>query len=169
MSEPPPTELPYRDAKNVGAADFYFAINATFRFIQARFGLEGLRRYWGELGTSYYAPVSAAWRRGGLSAIEAYWRAFFCAEPGSEVEVSTGPEGVTLQVHCCPAFKHLRAGNREILPCFCQHCYYVSEAIAAPAGFTVRVQGGNGACVQQFKPQASNLPGQDLNQIKEAT
>ena len=53
--------LPFGDAKDVGAADFYFAINATFRFIEKRFGREGLRRYWQELGASYYAPVTVAW------------------------------------------------------------------------------------------------------------
>ena len=78
-SEPAP--LPYRDTKPVGAADFYFAINATFRFILQRFGLEGLRRYWTDLGAQYYAPVSAAWKQRGLPGVAAYWRAFFAAEP----------------------------------------------------------------------------------------
>ena len=32
----------------------------------------------------------------------------------------------------------------------CQHCYFVGEAVAAPAGLTVRVSGGNGSCVQRF-------------------
>ena len=41
--------LPYTDKKLVGAADFYFAINATFRFVLNRFGLAGLRQYWTEL------------------------------------------------------------------------------------------------------------------------
>jgi ABC-type sugar transport system permease subunit len=30
--------LPHTDCKKVGAADFYFAINATFRFIENQFG-----------------------------------------------------------------------------------------------------------------------------------
>jgi hypothetical protein len=169
MSEVTPGVLPYHDAKGVGAADFYFAINATFRFIQAKLGPEALRRYWRELGTGYYAPVSAAWRRGGLPAVGIYWREFFLAEPASAVQVTTAQDCVTVEVHSCPAFRHLRAAGREIFPCFCEHCYYVSEAIAAPAGFTVRVQGGNGACVQRFMPQNPNLPAQDLNHIKEAT
>ena len=80
--------LPYKDTKPQGAADFYFAINATFRFIRERAGIEGLRRYWGELGrSSYYRPVTDSWRSGGLGAVAVYWRAFFQAEPGGEVEV----------------------------------------------------------------------------------
>ena len=34
-------QLPYQDTKPQGAADFYFAINATFRFIHARLGRVG--------------------------------------------------------------------------------------------------------------------------------
>ncbi len=161
--------LPYIDNKPVGAADFYFAINATFRFILARSGMEGLRRYWTDLGTSYFSPVSVRWRSKGLSGIAEYWRAFFNAEPDSEVEVQQSDTSVTVHVKTCPAIRHLRQGNREIVPCFCQHCYFISEAIAAPAGFTVRIEGGNGSCTQTFERSSSAIAPQDLLQIKEAS
>ncbi len=164
-----PSPLPYRDTKPVGAADFYFAINATFRFLLQRFGWEGLRRYWTDLGTQYYAPVAAAWKQGGLPAIAAYWRAFFAAEPGAEVQVREDDKSVVVEVAVCPAFKHLRAHQREIVPCFCQQCYFLNEAIAAPAGFTVRVAGGNGSCRQTFLTRDGAAPPQDLNEIREAT
>ena len=167
-AEAPHSALPHTDAKKVGAADFNFAINATFRFIEKQLGRDGLRRYWQELGTTYYAPVTSAWKHGGLPAIADYWRAFFDAEPGAEVQVDVTPDRVTLNVQVCPAIKHLRADAREIVPCFCQHCYYVSEAAAAPADLTVRIEGGNGACRQTFLPRHPALPPQDLAQIKEA-
>jgi hypothetical protein len=163
-----PPALPYSDAKPVGAGDFYFAINATFRFIHKQLGPEGLQRYWQELGGKYYAPVTEAWKRGGLPEVGRYWRAFLDAEPGAEVAVEVASDRVSLDVRVCPAIKHLRAHGREIVPCFCQHCYYVSEAAAAPAGLTVRVEGGNGACRQTFLPRAVGLPPQDLGRIKEA-
>ena len=50
---PDPSPLPYLDTKPVGAADFYTAINATFRFIERRLGRDGLLRYWHELGQRY--------------------------------------------------------------------------------------------------------------------
>jgi hypothetical protein len=168
MISPGRTPLPYTDSKKVGAADFYFAINATFRFIERQLGRKGLEAYWQELGCKYYAPVTAAWKQGGLPEVARYWRAFFEAEPGAEVQVDVAADRVTLEVHACPAIKHLRAHHREILPCFCQHCYYVSDAMAAPAGMTVRVEGGNGACRQTFLPQSDGLPPQDPAQIKEA-
>jgi hypothetical protein len=161
--------LPYTDTKPVGAADFYFAINATFRFIRQQLGLEGLRRYWTELGSGYFAPVSARWRQEGLRGVAEYWRAFFAAEPGKEVEVHETEAQVSLEVKVCPAIRHLRAHQREIVPCFCQHCYFISEAMARPAGFTVRVEGGNGSCRQTFAPQKMGLPAQDLSDIKEVT
>jgi hypothetical protein len=167
-AEDPHCALPYTDAKKVGAGDFYFGINATFRFIEKQFGRDGLRRYWQELGSTYYAPVTAAWKSRGLPAVADYWRAFFNAEPGAEVQVDVTSDRVTLDVRVCPAIKHLRAHGREIVPCFCHHCYYVSEAAAAPAGLTVRVEGGNGACRQTFLPRHPALPPQDLAQIKEA-
>lgn len=161
--------LPYTDAKPVGSADFYFAINATFRFILERFGREGLQSYWTSLGQKYFAPVSSSWKQSGLPAVADYWRAFFAAEPGSEVEVASTEATVTLHVKVCPAIFHLRKNNRPIVPCFCQHCYFISEAMAQPAALTVRIEGGNGSCQQTFSRRVANLPAQDLSRIKEAT
>lgn len=142
--------LPYTDTKPVGAADFYAAVNATFRFMERRFGLEGLRRYWTELGRGYYAPVTEKWLAGGLAAVAEHWRAFFAAEPGAEVEVTEEPDEVRVQVRACPAIGYLRSHGREIVPCFCQHCHFVSAAMGEGAGIEVRVNGGNGSCVQRF-------------------
>ena len=160
--------LPYTDTKLVGAADFYYAINATFRFVLKKSGIEGLRRYWTDLGAGYFAPVMVRWRTGGMPAVAAYWRAFFAAEPGAEVDVHQSSDVVTLDVKVCPAIKHLRAHGREIVPCVCQHCYFVGEAMAAPAGLTVRVEGGNGSCRQTFlRHHIASVP-QDLALIEEA-
>ena len=164
-----PNPLPYTDTKPVGASDFYMAINATFRFIHRRFGMEGLRQYWTDLGARYFSPVSAKWRAGGSSAIAAHWRAFFAAEPGAEVEVQETADCVVVEVKTCPAIKHLRDNQREIIPAFCQHCYFINEAIAGPAGFTARVTGGNGSCRQTFHPGDARVPAQVFNNIKEVT
>lgn len=160
--------LPYTDTKPVGAADFYFAINATFHFVLRKLGMEGLRRYWTELGTHYHAPVTAGWKEGGMTAIARHWRDFFKAEPGASVEVSELADEVRLEVKVCPLIKHLRDNGRIMLPCLCQHCYYVSEAMAAPAGYTVRVSGGNGSCTQRFLKREAGEPPQKLEDIVEA-
>jgi hypothetical protein len=85
MSAPPPSVLPYTDTKPQGSADFYYAINATFRFILTRLGRAAWIAYLQEMGRGYYAPVNARWRAGGLPAVARYWQAFFAAEPGAVV------------------------------------------------------------------------------------
>lgn len=159
--------LPYTDTKPVGAADFYFAINATFRFIHEKFGDTGLREYWTDLGARYFAPVTERWKQGGLPAVAEYWRAFFDAEPGADVAVHLAPESVTLDVRVCPAIAHLRAHRREIVPSFCLHCLHVGDAMAAPAGLTVRIEGGAGACRQHFTHRNIRAQAQDPAAIRE--
>jgi hypothetical protein len=165
---PAASPLPYRDTKPVGAADFYFAINATFRFILQRFGMDGLRRYWTDLGRTYMAPVAQAWTAQGLDGVAAYQEAFFQAEPGAVVSVTRAADCVVLEVQTCPAIAHLRQHGREIVPCFCQHCYYVGEAMAEPAGLTLRIEGGNGACRQTFSRRDRTPQAQDIRRIEEA-
>ncbi|MFC5457094.1 hypothetical protein [Prosthecobacter fluviatilis] len=166
---PATTSLPYTDTKPAGHADFYFAINATFRFILRHRGEQALRSYWRDLGGSYYRPVSQNWAQHGLPAVADYWRAFFKAEPGAGVEVVESADEVRLEVTRCPAIHHLREHAREIVPQFCQHCHFVSEAIAAPAGLTARVCGGNGACTQRFFKRTAHTAPQNLEDIATAS
>jgi hypothetical protein len=161
--------LPYTDTKPVGHADFYFAINATFRFILRHHGEEALRKYWRDIGSGYYKPVSQRWGERGLTGVADYWRAFFKVEPGAEVEVVESAEEVWLEVKTCPAIKHLHDHGREIVPSFCQHCYFVNEAIAEPAGMTVRICGGNGSCTQRFMKRHMALPPQNMEDIATAS
>lgn len=163
-----PIELPYQDTKPLGAADFYFAINSTFRFIFHRLGHAALLRYWEDLGREYFAPVSAIWKTRGLAGAAGYWIAFHKTEPGAQIEVARYEDCVELHVNTCPAIRHLRAHSRDMLPCFCEHCYFVGEAIAAPAGFTIRIEGGNGECRQRIYPRASAPSPQDLSLIRRA-
>jgi hypothetical protein len=165
----PPGDLPYSDTKPQGSADFYFAINATFRFIRQRLGLDGWRRYLEDLGRSYYAPANRQWRDGGLPAVARYWRAFFAAEPGGSVEVAELPDRVEVRVAVCPALTHLRAGGRVIVREYCQHCYHVGRVRAEEAGLTMRLAGGNGSCRHTFATAAAGLPPQDAGAIAEVT
>lgn len=171
MSEAAPatTSLPYTDTKPAGHADFYFAINATFRFILRHRGEESLRSYWRDIGGSYYRLVSQQWAEQGMHGVAEYWRAFFKAEPGAEVEVVESADEVRLEVARCPAIHHLRTHGREIVPQFCQHCYFVNEAIAAPAGLTARVCGGNGTCTQRFIKHTTDIAPQNLEDIATAS
>lgn len=162
------TSLPYKDTKPQGAADFYFAINATFRFLLARLGREGWESYLKALGRGYYEPVNANWRQGGLPAVAQYWRDFFAAEPGSEVEVREAGDRVEIDVRQCPAIKHLREGGRDIVREYCQHCQILGSARAEASGLKMRLKGGNGSCVHTYALPTAALPEQDMAQIREA-
>ena len=168
MSTPATPDLPYTDTKPQGSADFYYGINATFRFILKRLGREGWIHYLEEMGRGYFAPVNRQWAEGGLIAVARYWRAFFAAEPGAVVEVVELPDRVEVKVRECPAIKHLRAGGRELVREYCQHCYFLGAARAEAAGLTMRLSGGSGSCCHTYARGDAALVPQDLADIKEA-
>ncbi|MEY2880230.1 MAG: hypothetical protein RLZZ15_2610 [Verrucomicrobiota bacterium] len=168
MGRPAESSLPYLDTKPQGSADFYFATNATFRFLLARLGAAGWQRYLGDLGRGYFAPVNRKWREGGLAAVAQYWRDFFAAEPGARVEVIEHGDRVEVGVAECPAIKHLRAGGREIVREYCQHCYFLGAARAEAAGLTMRLSGGNGSCRHTYARADAGLAPQNPADIREA-
>jgi hypothetical protein len=167
MNSPVPSPLPYTDTKPQGSPDFYYAVNATFRFVLQRLGREAWCRYLGDLGRSYFAPVNRQWAEGGLAAVARYWRAFFAAEPGAEVEVVEAADRVEVRVLVCPALKHLRAGGWAIVGEYCQHCYFLGAARAEAAGLTMRLSGGDGSCCHTYAGPAAGLAPQELRHIRE--
>ena len=164
----PSVELPYTDKKPQGAADFYLAINSTFRFLLAKLGRDGWIRYLDEMGRGYFGAVNERWRSGGLPAVARYWRAFFAAEPGAEVEVTEKTDCVVITVNVCPAIRHLREQGREIVGQYCQHCYYLGNSRAEASGFAMRLEGGNGSCRHTYFARQSAAEPQDINRILEA-
>lgn len=164
----PNSSLPYTDTKPQGAADFYFAINATFRFIHDRLGHEAWVAWLENLARGYFRPVNEAWHRGGFAAVGSYWRAFFDAEPGSDVEVRVSTDEVVLDVKVCPAIAHLRKSGRKIVSYYCEHCAILGAARAAEAELSMNLSGGNGSCRHIYR-RAGELPAQDAAQIREVT
>ena len=134
----------------MSAGDFYFAINATFRYIDSTFGRDALVAYWTAMAREYHADVSERFRAGGLEEVGRYWAEYFAGEPGGDVGVSLTERGVELEVRDCPAIRWLKDAGREIVPCYCEHCRYVSTAVAENAGMVFTLEGGGGACLQVF-------------------
>jgi len=134
----------------MGAPDFFFGINATFRHILDTYGEEALHKYWQEMGREHYAFVTQAIRQRGLPALMDHWETLFPQEPGTEVEMVLEGNLLVLDVKICPAILHLKENGREITPCYCDHCTHVSRGMCSPVGIEVQVEGGMGACVQRF-------------------
>jgi hypothetical protein len=137
----------------MSAGDFYFAINATFRFIHDTYGKDALVDYWTSMAREYHAGVADRFSSSGLEEVRRYWTDYFAHEPGGDVSVSLTPRGVELDVVDCPAIRWLKTGGREIVPYYCEHCYHVSTTIAEQAGLSFKLEGGGGACHQIFGPK----------------
>ena len=135
----------------MGAPDFFFAVNATFRHILENYGEAALHRYWEEMGQEHYKFVTEAMRARGLVALQEHWEGRFPEEPGSDVQANLAGDQLTLTVKVCPALLHLRNNDREVLPVYCDHCTHVSRGMCEPAGVSVAVEGGGGSCVQVFR------------------
>jgi hypothetical protein len=131
----------------MSAGDFYYAINATFRYIHDAYGKETLIDYWRSMAHEYHADVAARFRAGGLEEAQRYWADYFAHEPDGDVQVSLSG---AIDVRDCPAIKWLREGGRAIVPYYCEHCHYVSTAIAERAGMRFALTGGGGTCNQVF-------------------
>jgi hypothetical protein len=136
----------------MSAPDFYFAVNATARHIHDQFGKDALVNYWQSLGREYYAARSERWREGGAQAIADDWAEYFLLEPNANVSTTVEQDAAHLEVRVCPAIKHLRDCNREIVSYFCEHCDHTCGAMAEQAGFQFVRTGGMGSCRQSFYP-----------------
>lgn len=134
----------------MSAGDFYFAINATFRFIHDNWGKDALIDYWTSLAREYHAETAERFRQGGLSAVQRYWADYFSHEPGGDVSVEITEKGVELDVRECPAIRWLKEGGREIVPYYCEHCLHTCTAIAKRANMAFALEGGGGTCHQVF-------------------
>jgi len=119
------------------------------------------------MGKSYFSPVNKQWKQGGLPVVAEYWKEFFQAEPGAEVEVEARENQVSIEVKTCPAIRHLKNHQRDIVSCFCQHCYFLNQARAEEAGLSMTVEDGNGSCTHRYG-RAGALQ-QDLALIKEVS
>lgn len=157
--------LPYRDTKAQGAADFYFAIHATFRYLLETQESGTWEQYLNDLGEQYFAPVNQQWRAGGLHAVAEYWHAFFNAEPQADVTVTELEDTVSIQVHRCPALHHLKTHGRQILSQYCQHCFYLGQARASQAGMAMRLEGGNGSCCHTYHANPAQVSPQSIEAI----
>lgn len=132
----------------MSAPDFYFVNNAIFRHIHDRFGMSMLIRYWRQLGAEYYGPRASKWAAGEMADIASDWREYFSKEPQADVTITSSDCEVSIEVTVCPAIKHLRDNNREIVPYFCDHCDHITGAMAEIAGCRFERIGGMGSCRQ---------------------
>lgn len=142
----------------MSAPDFYFAVSSIFRHIHDHHGKQTLVKYWRDLGREHYAQRWRKWRDQGLPAIAQDWQDYFSHEPGAELDITTQADRVVLDIHTCPAIKHIRAHNRHLPEYFCEHCDHICGSMAEEAGFQFIREGGMGSCRQSFVQLTTSAP-----------
>lgn len=147
----------------VAAGDFYFAINATFRFIFEKWGEQGLIDYWETMAREYHAPISARFREGGLPEVASFWRRYFDHEPGGDVRVVHREDAVEIVVRDCPAIRWLEDSGRDVMPLYCRHCHYTATVIAGHADMSFHLEGGGGSCRQTFRLASATTGSEDAD------
>lgn len=136
--------------------DFYFTINATFYHFSERWGEQALIEYWKTLGSEYLRPLARQFETGGLDEIARYYRAYYDAEPGSEVDISRADNTLIIDVKVCPVFRWFKESpvahvHPPLHPMYCQHCRYTAEAMLQNTPFEFELRGGQGTCQQIFR------------------
>ena len=134
----------------MAAPDYYFAVNAIFRYFHDKYGHSALVDYWQSLGREYYRKRCERWRTGGVKTIASDWQAYYGKEPQAKVDIMIRGQSIELDIHICPAIKHLKDHGRDIIPYYCEHCDHICGAMAESAGFSYKRTGGMGSCRQIF-------------------
>jgi len=130
--------------------DFHAALNLGIRYLREQFGMEAVREYLRSFATSYYAPLREQLRAGDLTALADHIRQVYAVEE-AEVEISQGPDELTIRVPFCPAVRHIRGLGQEPDEAFVETTRTVNEALCAGTPFAaalVSYDPATGASVQ---------------------
>ena len=136
----------------------------VMRWIWGRFGEAAWRDWLSEMGRDYFRPVNEAWKSGGLPAVAGYWRDFFHAESGSEVEVREDLDRVVIEMTDCPSRGFLLRNGLEFSGDYCNHCIGWIGPMMRSAGHGVRhAHNHQGQCVWEFFPESQpHLPAREV-------
>jgi len=55
-----------------------------------------------------------------------------------------------LDISVCPAIKHIRDHQRDLVPYYCEQCDHVCGSMAEAAGFRFERTGGMGSCRHRY-------------------
>jgi hypothetical protein len=135
--------------------DFHGALCYSIQYLDERYGEEATKAYLTQVGETFFAPLSEALKRDGLSALEKHWQQIFSLEEGS---ISLEYEGdvLVLKVKECPAITHLRSRGQLYTDRYCETTVVVNEAVCRGAGYacSCTYEPGQGQCVQRFWKEA---------------
>ncbi len=115
--------------------DFHNGMNFGVDYIAKNYGEDGLEEYLSGFARTYHAPLIAAIREKGLSAMEEYLKGIYEIEEASD-DVETELSGGVLNVYVkeSPAIAHIKKSGDPISKWFVETTNTVYGTIAREAG-----------------------------------
>ena len=131
--------------------DFHGALCYGIKYLDDNYGPEAVTEYLKQVGRTYFAPLSEAMKKKGLSALEEHLQNIFTKEAGKfNLRYEDGT--LILEVAECPAITHLKKIGQLFTERYCETTVVVNETICAEAGYSCSCQyePGKAKCVQKF-------------------
>lgn len=134
--------------------DFHGALCYAIDYLDKTYGPDATTEFLQQLGKTFYAPLIAALKQQGLSALEKHYRDIFTKEAG-KFNLNYDGDVLILTVNECPAVSHLKKRNLFFTERFCETTVVVNQTICSRAGYrcSCKYDSGLGRCVQKFWKQ----------------
>ncbi len=116
--------------------DFHSSMNMGIHYVGENYGLEAVREYLTRYTKNVYRPVIADIKNRGLAALADKIQDTYCKEKAEDaLELTLTEDSLLVNIHYCPAVKHLRATGREVSPWYRYTTEVVMEVLAEAGGY----------------------------------
>ena len=131
--------------------DFHGALCYSIKYLDDNFGTDATTEYLQQVGRTYFAPLSEAMKKKGLSVLEEHLQNIFTKE-GGRFKLDYEDQMLVLTVEECPAVAHLKKIDQFFTERYCETTVIVNETICSEAGYccSCKYEPGKGKCVQKF-------------------
>ena len=118
--------------------DFHGALSTGIEYLHEHFGADAVRDYLRQFASAYYAPLTAAMRERGLTAMKEYLEHMYAAE-GGDISLVGFDDELMLEVAACPAVTHMREHGYRVARLWSETTRTVYEAICEGTPFAVEM------------------------------
>lgn len=131
--------------------DFHGALCYAIKYLDETFGPNKTKKYLQQVAKTYFAPLTEALQRDGLSVLKKHFEHIFTLE-GGEFDFKDADNTLVLEVKKCPAILHLIEKGQLFTERYCESTVVVNETVCEAAGYqcSCQYEPGQGACVQKF-------------------
>ncbi len=134
--------------------EFHNIMNLGIEYLRKQFGDESVREYLKQFAAAYYAPLKAAVKEKGLTAVKKHYEEIYAKEEALEsVGFSLSENDLLIRVKHCPAIEHMKKTGITISPLYYEMTKTVNETICVDTPFQfelLQYDSGTGASVERF-------------------